>query len=116
MFTAHAAGRAVPVVVALAGDDGLTQSLSVALKKVLARDEDIKKSQSRHHEELLISSDTNVDSDNLKGREVIIYNVSFFRNGGAMGNLVGVCYANRPDDCAINIVSNFKRIVAIAGR
>lgn len=105
--------NAISVSVELAGDDGLTQSLSHALKEEIKKNSDIAHSKAEVDRNFIITSDSNIDSDTLEGREVMIYRVQLHRGNRLIGAKVGVCYERQPTKCAADIVRQFARIIRV---
>lgn len=105
----------ISVSVELAGDDGLTQTLSSAIKKKVVADKRLAIRQPSEHPKFTISSETNVNWDTLLRKNIIIYHVKLLKGGHVYGDKVGACFEKQVEKCANDIVSQFALIMSTRG-
>jgi hypothetical protein len=103
-ISADPPARRVPVSVQLAGDDGLTQRLSAALRDGLRMHPRLRPAEGSDEAALTIRSDSNVGWDRLGGRLVVIYTVYVGRSGDGTSPHVGICYERRLSKCVNDIL------------
>lgn len=100
------------VRVELTGDDGLTQRLSSEIIKYIGKEPILQTASEDGEADFSIISDSNVNWDKLGRKTVVIYRVALHRGAEPVSEAVGVCLETRLSDCAKNIVTRFKGVMA----
>ena len=93
-----------PVTIRLVGDDGLTQKLALSLEEAAAKSSKVRLADPTERSAVFVESDTNVVSDTLGGRSVLIYAVRVRGADGIAAPVTGVCYERAVTKCMVAIM------------
>jgi hypothetical protein len=120
LTNAAVADRSLPlsrlqVEVSLVGDDGLTQRLEHSLQGHITSSADLELSVSGSNV-FRITTSTNVVSDTLGGRRVIIYRAMLLRRDAMLVDKLGACFEQDVDKCANDIVRSFRPVMITHAR